>query len=158
MSGKQSFSRAIFLALALLALCCNVLAGGGGSNPCEPEELHWTPKAWRKYMQKGQQVVHDAYAKAADIENQRREAMQRQISLIGPQKNQYGDPMYAAYGPRAYVGTPQYVGPRYASSFEWRIPAYSFQSSPQVGDPSVYVPSAPARSDVVLKPSAARPY
>lgn len=32
-------------------------------------------------------------------------------------KDRHGDPMYSHYGPRAYAGSPNYVGPSYASSF-----------------------------------------
>ncbi len=41
----------------------------------------------------------------------------RRTAVLVPTKDQYGDPMYAAYGRRAYAGTPFYNGPAYVSSF-----------------------------------------
>lgn len=158
MSGERTQKLFIILVLSCCALSIGAWAGGSWLDPCVPEEMHWGPKQWRDYIRKGQQAVHDAYAKAMDAENQRRESVMRRVSVIRPQKDAFGDPMYTTYGPRAYVGTPNYVGPRYASSFERPGRSLHFQTSARVSDPSVYVPGAPARSDVVLKPTAARPY
>ncbi len=51
-------------------------------------------------------VAHSAYRHAA------------RTMVVRPVKDQYGDPMYGAYGPRAYAGTPWYNGPAYTASFE----------------------------------------
>lgn len=147
------------LGLVLIAgFAMTVWGGGVASSPCTPEELHWKARDWHAYMCKGQQAVRDAYRKVEEIENEQREALRRKVSVVPWEKDRYGDPMYVRYGPRAYEGTPQYVGPRYVSSFHPRTPTYTFRTQPQVADPSVYVPSAPARSDVVLRPGAARSY
>lgn len=51
-------------------------------------------------------IAHSAYRHAA------------RTTVVRPVKDQYGDPMYGAYGPRAYAGTPLYNGPAYTASFE----------------------------------------
>lgn len=151
MREKSLIVREIILSLVFLAATVGVFAGGAQSSSCEPEELRWTARDWREYMRKGQQAVRDAYQKARELEDQRRESILKKVSVIRWEKDAYGDPMYVRYGPRAYVGTPQYVGPAYASSFVARAPSYSFRTESRLPDSSAYVPSAPARSDVVLR-------
>lgn len=151
MSQRSSIVREVVLPLLLMSLTIGVFAGGAQSSSCEPEELRWTARDWREYMRKGQQTIRDAYQKVRELEDQRRESLLKKVSVIRWEKDAYGDPMYVRYGPRAYAGTPQYVGPAYASSFVARAPSYSFRTESRLPDSSTYVPSAPARSDVVLR-------
>jgi hypothetical protein len=150
--------RVILSLAAVWSVSLVVCAGGAASSRCEPEEMRWTPRQWRDYMCRGQETVRAAYSEAARMEAERRAQATQNVRVIGREKDRFGDPMYVRYGPRAYAGTPDYIGPRYASSFEPVAPACAYESEPRRADPSIYVPTAPARSDTLLKPSAARPY
>ena len=151
-----------YVVMTLCVACLGIAQAGGISrNPCEPEELRWTARDWQKHFRQGQKAVHDAYAKVEDIEAQRRESFVSKVRVIEREKDEYGDPLYVRYGPRAYADTPCYGGPAYTASFEPRqvmsgTPTY--RSLPQIIESSGYVPSAPARSDVLLKPGASFSY
>lgn len=148
-----------YMCSALFAVCFSVAwAGGGTTQGCEPEELHWTAQQWFAHWKAGQRAVAQAYEKAAQLENQRRERVQAQVRVVERRKDAFGDPMYVVYGPRAYAGTPCYQGPREVSSFEPRPTDYTFRTSPQTAVAAVAAPSVPARSDLVLQAGASFSY
>ncbi len=147
-----------FAVVAMCSVVSAVMGGGPGAAPCQPEEMRWNARQWCEYMKKGQETVRNAYREVERIEAERAEARRNQVKILPRQKDRFGDPMYVTYGQRAYAGTPEYVGPRYASSFEPLSPRFPYQTDVLRPISSIYVPSAPAKSDVVLKPSASRPY
>ena len=83
----------------------------------------------------------------------------RQTVMAGPVQDRFGDPMYTAAGPRAYAGTPWYVGPRYTASFErgYKVPATD--KNPHYYERGAdYTPQVRASSDAGLRSGASHSY
>jgi len=148
-----------------VSLACILMAWvlplwGGGEAPSMPDtHRRWSARQWHQYMKESQKAVRDAYAKAAAVEEQRRTEGLKNVHIHPVAKDQYGDPIYVDYGPRAYAHTPCYHGPRLVGAFERTSPpsrqvqAIGFQTlTPDLP------PAVPARSDTILNPSASHSY
>jgi hypothetical protein len=84
--------------------------------PAEAAEL-------REHNRQVVDALSDCRKVAEEINERAATRYSKIVEPIGPKKDKFGDPMYTFYGPRAYVGTPSYVGPRYPASFERPGPA-----------------------------------
>src|SRR5690606_25267588 len=65
-----------------------------------------------------QAALSETFAGTADVVNTIASRRAARTAIYRPEKDRFGDPMYVAYGRRAYAGTPWYNGPAYVSSFE----------------------------------------
>ena len=107
--------------MALVSILAGLLSAGPAGNgsartaakigPAEAAEL-------REHARNVIDAINDCRKVQDEIRQRANEGYSKLVEPIGPNKDRFGDPMYTFYGPRAYVGTPSYVGPRYAASFE----------------------------------------
>jgi len=65
-----------------------------------------------------QAALAETFAQAEAVVNGIAARRAARTAIYRPEKDRFGDPMYVAYGRRAYAGTPWYSGPAYVSSFE----------------------------------------
>ncbi|MBX7245872.1 MAG: hypothetical protein K1X53_10260 [Candidatus Sumerlaeaceae bacterium] len=93
-----------------------------GSCPCTCPKQRKLSRSEAAALKRHSRDAMDAYDEAtAMMENAlKREAtkLDQLTMTVKPVKDQYGDPMYTYWGPRAYVGTPLYAGPNYPASFD----------------------------------------
>lgn len=117
----------MLVAAALMAgLALPLCAGSEGGTPCTGSGHARITGAEAAEIREHARLVADAIRESHRImeEVNEREATKynKLTAPVGPVKDRFGDPMYTYYGPRAYVGTPLYSGPRYAASFDRPYP------------------------------------
>lgn len=110
------------------------------------------------YRRQNEVVAHNAAAAQAAIDHAAGK-WARQTMMVGAVQDQYGDPMYTVAGPRAYAGTPHYVGPAYTASFERGYLVPGSDQHPRTYEHAVHArPQERARTDVGLRPGATHSY
>ena len=83
----------------------------------------------------------------------------RQTMMVGAVQDQFGDPMYTEAGPRAYAGTPHYVGPAYTASFERGYVVPGTDMRDRGHERAVYArPQERSRTDAGLRAGATHSY
>lgn len=145
-------------AAAALLIPAAALAGGTGyHDPCCPRV---NP---RQVLAESRAAVARSLEADAAIEDALHRMSTRwskQVTVPPAVPNEWGDPMYTAYGPRAYAGSPLYHGPAYSASFERAHAGYvnpsSMQLSVQRG--RYYQPALTTRSDQGMLPGASHSY
>ena len=110
----------IGLLAALFATPC--MAGGVSSQPADPICPHRLSRREIRELRQHAADMTQILCESADAANwamaHESGKWTRQTAYAKPSKDRYGDPMYGAYGARAYAGTPCYNGPAYTASFE----------------------------------------
>lgn len=148
------------VSLACLLMGAVLPGWGGGEVRSTPDtDQRWSARQWHRYVAESQKAVREAYAKAAEAEEQRRAELFKNVHIRPVVKDQFGDPIYVDYGPRAYANTPCYNGPRLVGAFERTSPPNRHVKAVglQTLKPDL-PPAVPAHIDTVLKPSASHSY
>lgn len=112
------FRTTILTGILTLALGALAWAGGGNAveSPCGCKRIN--TRELRRHVSEMHDVVCDSTHQAQQAMDREAGKWARQTRMVGAEQDIYGDPMYAAYGPRAYADTPYYNGPSYTASFQ----------------------------------------
>lgn len=159
-------------------------AASGSAQPPEPLDcppvriLRPSAGEVRRYSADAQAAHDEATLSIETTLDSVASRLSRKTVFAGIIQDEYGDPMYAYYGPRAYAGTPCYAGPAYDASFE-RPTGFYYQGNPdstalrvpgyrpamahpagsvtQAGASQSYLQSGMMRSPGSMAPSGDRP-
>jgi hypothetical protein len=152
----------VFVVVGLLASAIATAGGASGSpRKCSTTRIERIDrKELLAHYRNSMRAVKQADQDLREATDEEAGKYARQTTVAGWSQDEFGDPMYAKYGPRAYAGTPWYDGPAYTASFERPYPA-SYQPDSMARGPYRMVPSNPVvgtRSDLRLSTGATFSY
>jgi hypothetical protein len=97
------------------ALMTTVVTPAGGQCPYPNPRV--SKSAVRQYAREAEAAWRAADDSLKATRQEMATRLSRDAVIAGPMKDEFGDPMYTEYGPRAYAHSPFYGGPAYTASF-----------------------------------------
>lgn len=133
-----------------------ILLGASGANgqcPCPTQRV--SKSAVRQYAREAEAAWNAADKSIQATRQQMATQLSREAVIAGPMKDEFGDPMYTEFGPRAYAHSPFYCGPAYTASFE-RPRGVALPDGQDRG--AIHVPQPSARFGNATAPGATQSY